>query len=79
MCEDVCCQEQAVVTYNGGSIRKATFKYLSGLEDFPDAWRTRRAINAKEAMGFQVLGVDLNLGASTCTRPSDKKIMEIRM
>ncbi|KAK3357941.1 hypothetical protein B0T25DRAFT_540593 [Lasiosphaeria hispida] len=31
------------------------------LEGCPGAWRTRRAVKAKEAMGFQVLGTDMEL------------------
>ncbi|KAK2037425.1 GroES-like protein [Colletotrichum somersetense] len=49
------------------------------LEECPEAWRTRRAIQVKEVMGFQVLGVDINLGDSTYTRPADEKLMEVGM
>lgn len=48
-------------------------------EECPAVWRTRRAIKVKEVMGFQVLGVDINLGASTYTRPADQKLLEIGM
>ena len=49
------------------------------LEECPDAWRTRRAIRVKEVMGFQVLGVPIDLGDSSYSRPADAKLMEIGM
>lgn len=33
----------------------------------------------KEVMGFQVLGMDMDLGESTYTRPKDQRLMEIGM
>jgi len=47
------------------------------LEDCPQAWRTRRTVKVKEVMGFQVLGVDLNLAGSTYKRPGDKALFDI--
>lgn len=49
------------------------------LEECPTAWRTRRAVRVKEVMGFQVLGMDMDLGESTYTRPKDQRLMEIGM
>ncbi|KAF3765312.1 hypothetical protein M406DRAFT_321882 [Cryphonectria parasitica EP155] len=51
------------------------------LEECPEAWRTRRAVKVKEVMGFQVLGIDMELpmGNSVYTRPADMKLMEIGM
>ena len=49
------------------------------LEGCPEVWRTRRAIKVKEVMGFQVLGVDIDLGTSAYTRPADEKLMGIGM
>lgn len=49
------------------------------LEECPEVWRTRRAIKVKEVMGFQVLGVDIDLGASGYTRPAEEKLMKIGM
>ncbi|GKT82136.1 zinc-binding dehydrogenase family [Colletotrichum tofieldiae] len=49
------------------------------LEECPEVWRTRRAVKLKEVMGFQVLGVDINLGTSTYTRLADEKLMKIGM
>jgi hypothetical protein len=49
------------------------------LEECPSAWRTRRVVKVKEVMGFQILGVDLNLGDSTYTRSGDQKLMDIGM
>jgi hypothetical protein len=47
------------------------------LEECPEAWRTRKAIKVKEVMGFQVLGVDIDLGTSIYTRSADEKLMAI--
>ena len=49
------------------------------LEECPEAWRTRRIVKVKEVMGFQVLGVDLNLGDSTYTRPGEERLLKIGM
>jgi len=49
------------------------------LEECPEAWRTRRAIKVKEVLGFQILGVDINLGDSVYTRPADERLMRIGM
>lgn len=48
-------------------------------EECHKVWRTRRAIKVKEVMGFQVLGVAIDLGDSTYTRPADKNLMKIGM
>nr|QQW45475.1 trans-acting enoylreductase CalK' [Aspergillus stellatus] len=47
------------------------------LEECPEAWRSRRIVKVKEVMGFQVLGVDINLGDSTYTRLGDQKLFTI--
>ncbi|KAL4981451.1 chaperonin 10-like protein [Aspergillus falconensis] len=47
------------------------------LEECPTAWRTRRAVRVKEVMGFQILGVDMDLGESTYTRPRSQRLMDI--
>ena len=47
------------------------------LEECPESWRTRRIIKVKEVMGFQVLGVDLDLGDSTYTRPGEERLLNI--
>jgi NADPH:quinone reductase-like Zn-dependent oxidoreductase len=47
------------------------------LEECPAPWRTRRMVKVKEVMGFQVLGVDINLAGSTYTRPGDPALFEI--
>lgn len=35
------------------------------LERCPEEWRTRRAVKVKEVMGFEVLGVDVDVGPDT--------------
>lgn len=68
--------ESAAICY--GAIARTGGTYAC-LEECPEAWRTRRSVKVKEVMGFQILGVDLNLGASTYTRPADQKLMDIGM
>lgn len=51
----------------------------SCLEECPEIYRTRRIIQVSEVMGFQVLGVDLDLGDSTYSRRGDEKLLEIGM
>jgi NADPH:quinone reductase-like Zn-dependent oxidoreductase len=52
---------------------------LACLEECPESWRTRRMVKVKEVMGFQVLGVDLNLGNSSYTRPGEERLLNIGM
>lgn len=49
------------------------------LEEFQDAWRTRRVVKVKEVMGYEVLGraVDLGGTASTYTRPVNESAANI--
>lgn len=68
--------ESAAICYGAMARTGGTYACL---EECPGAWRTRRAVKVKEVMGFQILGVDLNLGASTYTRPGDPKLMHIGM
>lgn len=68
--------ESVAICY--GAMARIGGKYAC-LEECPEGWRTRRTIRVKEVMGFQILGVDLNLGASAYTRPANKKLMEIGM
>lgn len=68
--------ESAAICYSSMARTGGTYACL---EECPNAWRTRRAVKVKEVMGFQILGVDLNLGDSAYTRPGDRKLMEIGM
>ncbi|KAL4914780.1 chaperonin 10-like protein [Aspergillus aurantiobrunneus] len=68
--------ESASICY--GALARTGGTYAC-LEECPDAWRTRRIVKVKEVMGFQVLGVDINLGASAYTRPGDQNLMAIGM
>jgi NADPH:quinone reductase-like Zn-dependent oxidoreductase len=40
------------------------------LENFDEAWRTRRAIKTKVVMGFEMQGVDVDLGHAVYSRPA---------
>lgn len=49
------------------------------LEEFQDAWRTRRVVKVKEVMGYEVLGRAIDLGGpeSTYTRPRNEPATEV--
>lgn len=48
------------------------------LEQCPQEWRTRQAVKVKEVMGFEVLGVDVDLGPDTTySRKADPRLHEI--
>ncbi|RYP45877.1 hypothetical protein DL768_007834 [Monosporascus sp. mg162] len=50
------------------------------LEQFHEGWRTRRAVKVKEVMGFEVLGVDIDLGNNTTyTRMANPRLHAIGM
>lgn len=66
--------ESAAICYSALARTGGTY---SCLEECPTAWRTRRVVKVKEVMGFQVLGIDINLAGSTYTRPGDEKLFEI--
>lgn len=68
--------ESAAICYSAIARTGGTYACL---EECPQAWRARRIVKVKEVMGFQVLGVDLDLGESTYTRPGDQKLMAIGM
>lgn len=66
--------ESAAICY--GALARTGGTYAC-LEECPTAWRTRRVIKVKEVMGFQILGIDINLPGSTYTRPGDQALFEI--
>lgn len=66
--------ESAAICYSALGRTGGTYTCL---EECPAAWRTRRMVKVKEVMGFQVLGVDINLAGSTYTRPGDPALFEI--
>ncbi|KAI1081409.1 hypothetical protein F5B20DRAFT_579273 [Whalleya microplaca] len=48
------------------------------LEQFHEGWHTRRAVKVKEVMGFEVLGVDVDLGPNTTyTRMASSRLHEV--
>ncbi|KAH9896255.1 putative alcohol dehydrogenase [Xylariomycetidae sp. FL2044] len=50
------------------------------LEQFSDGWRSRQAVKVKEVMGFEVLGVDVDLGpGTTYTRTASSRLHAIGM
>lgn len=67
--------ESAAICYSAIARTGGTYACL---EECPAAWRSRRTVKVKEVMGFQVLGIGLDLGASTTyTRPGDQKLLKI--
>ncbi|KAL4923307.1 zinc-binding alcohol dehydrogenase family protein [Aspergillus undulatus] len=66
--------ESAAICYSAMARTGGTYACL---EECPEAWRTRRIVKVKEVMGFQILGVDVNLGDSTYTRLADQKLFAI--
>lgn len=66
--------ESAAICYRALGRTGGTYACL---EECPTAWRTRRSVKVKEVMGFQVLGVDIDLAGSTYTRPGDPALFEI--
>ncbi|KAF1362282.1 hypothetical protein EJ07DRAFT_174635 [Lizonia empirigonia] len=65
--------ESAAICY--GAMARTSGIYAC-LEECPDA---RRTVKVKEAMGFQIIGIDINLKGSTYRRPADQKFMNIGM
>lgn len=48
------------------------------LEQCPEEWRTRQAVKVKEVMGFEVLGVDVDLGPDTTySRKASSRLHQI--
>lgn len=68
--------ESAAICYSAMARTGGTYACL---EECPAAWRSRRTVKVKEVMAFQLLGIDIDLGASTYTRSGDKKLMGIGM
>ncbi|KAI0449058.1 putative alcohol dehydrogenase [Xylaria acuta] len=50
------------------------------LEQCPEEWRSRQAVQVKEVMGFEVLGVDVDLGPNTTySRKASSRLHQIGM
>lgn len=47
------------------------------LEFIPDSFRTRRAVTVKEVMGFESLGVSIDLGSNSYSREANQGAFEI--
>ncbi|KAK7739674.1 putative secondary metabolism biosynthetic enzyme [Cytospora paraplurivora] len=47
------------------------------LEALPAAWRTRRAVKVKEVMGFEGLGLDIDLGSTVHSRKANPHLFEV--
>lgn len=47
------------------------------LEDCPEAWRTRPSVKTKVVMGFELQGVDVDLGHPVYTRKANPKMHTI--
>jgi len=71
--------ESAAICYS--ALARTGGRYAC-LEECPEAWRTRRAVKCKEVMGFQVLGIDMDLpigSNSVYSRKADMNLMAIGM
>lgn len=47
------------------------------LEGLDESWRTRRAIHTKEVMGFEGLGIRIDLGPTSYSREANQELFEI--
>ena len=61
-------QESAAICYAATSRAGGRYACLEKLEP---GWRTRKAIRAKEVMGFEGFGYDVVLGSDTYSRPAN--------
>ncbi|OCL13417.1 putative zinc binding dehydrogenase [Glonium stellatum] len=66
--------ESAAICF--GAMSRAGGRYAC-LEGFHEAWRTRRAIKVKEVMGYEILGITVNLGDSVYTRAASSDLFEM--
>ncbi|KAJ3542838.1 hypothetical protein NM208_g3892 [Fusarium decemcellulare] len=53
-----------------GALSRAGGRYVC-LERFDERWRTRRAVKVKEVMGFEMQGIDVDLGDPVYSRSAD--------
>ncbi|KUI60191.1 Enoyl reductase LovC [Cytospora mali] len=47
------------------------------LERLPESWRTRRAVKVKEVMGYEGIGLDVDLGPTVYSRKANPRLFEI--
>ena len=47
------------------------------LEEVDDSFRTRRAIRIKEVMGYEGLGVRIDLGATSYSREANQELFDV--
>ncbi|KAI1445303.1 GroES-like protein [Annulohypoxylon stygium] len=59
-----------------GALGRTGGRYVC-LEQFQDAWRTRRAVRTKIVMGYEMQGMDVNLGQEVYDRKANPELYEI--
>lgn len=68
-----CITDEDSVRVCYGVLSRTGGKYAC-LEDFPEAWRTRRAVKVKVVMGFEGQGYDVDLNHPVYSRKSNPRL-----
>lgn len=73
-----CITDAESVSICFGAMARTGGRYAC-LEEFHDSWRTRRAVKVKVVMGFEMQGVDVDLGHDVYTRKAKPELHAIGM